>query len=242
MITKKKLVSIVIPAYNEEETIALVLKDTIKEIKKLSSKYNFQIILTNNRSTDRTKEIAKKFPITITDNKILGTKGANLRNGFSIARGEYIIMLDADYSHIPEDIPNFLSVLEDGATLVIGSRKMGGSDEYTGIRGFGNELLTWLFRMFFGVKLTDVLNGYKAFHRKILEIPLKSPGFEIEIELVKNALLCGGSVVEINSHERARAGGEMKSHALREGFRFASAIIKHGIAYRLSKLKKLFFK
>lgn len=233
----KKVVDIVIPAYNEEETLGIVLRDVLRETKKLSSLYTFRVIVVDNDSKDNTNKIAQSFPITVVNHPQPG-KGEALRKGFSLCNGDYVVMLDADYSHRAEDLHGFLTELQKGAMLVIGSRSMGGSDEYNGIRGVGNFLLTWIFQLAWGVSLTDVLNGYKAFRREVVILPLCAPGFEIEIELIKNALLLGGPVTEVSSHERARAGGEKKSHAIREGFRFLMAILKYGILYRYQRLRK----
>jgi glycosyltransferase involved in cell wall biosynthesis len=234
----KKLVSIVIPAYNEETTIGLVLRDLLQQTKKLSSSYRFEIIVSYDEGTDKTKDVILQFPVILSENTLSGSKGGAMRHGFAQCKGEWIIMLDADYSHRLEDLPKFLDALEKGAMLVVGSRKTGGSDEYTGVRGIGNELLTGVFRVLWGLPMTDVLNGYKAFRRCVIGLPLHSPGFEIELELIKNALVCGGPVVEVESHESARAGGEMKSHAIREGYRFLMGILKNGLIYRYHQLKK----
>ena len=130
-------------------------------------------------------------------------------------------MMDADYSHRAEDIPKFLAAMKDGAGLVIGSRVYGGSDEYTPIRALGNVFLTYALGLFLGRYLSDALNGFKAFRREVFaDFTYTSRQFEIEIELIANALRKGYRVVEISSHERARLGGESKSRVIRHGTRF----------------------
>ena len=135
-------------------------------------------------------------------------------------------MMDADYSHRAEDLPALLQALDAGAGLVIASRIHGGSDEYTSVRAFGNVILTMFLGIFLGRYLSDALNGYKAFRREVFEdFRYTSTAFEIEIELIANALRKGYSVVEVGSHERARLAGQAKSRVVRHGTRFLIRII-----------------
>ena len=234
-----KLVSIVIPARDEEETLPLVLKDLFNVIRNIQN-YNFEIIVVNDHSIDKTVEVASSFDgVKIINNTRSTGKGHALITGFEHSKGDYIIMLDADYSHRPEDIPVFLSLLERGYGLVVGSRITGGSEEYVLIRAFGNIVLTMLFWFVTGVFLTDALNGYKAFRREIFtNHKYSSKDFEIEIELLINTLIDGYKIGEIPSHERARAGGEMKSKVFKHGIKFFWKIITKGIEYRLTKFLK----
>ncbi|HLD07276.1 MAG TPA: glycosyltransferase family 2 protein [Candidatus Nanoarchaeia archaeon] len=226
-----KLVSIVIPAYNEEETIGMVLDDLFKTLKRMKG-YHFETIVVDNNSTDKTAAIAKQKGAAVLHEQKKG-KGNALKAGFAGTRGDMIIMMDADYSHRPEDIPFFLKKIEGGNGLVIGSRITGGSEEYTSIRSFGNIMLTAAFTTLFGISFTDVLNGYKAFRKELIKnYEYHSSDFQIEIELVANALRAGYQIAEIPSHERIRAGGKMKSMALVHGPKFLYRIIKEGIKYR----------
>ncbi len=227
-----KLVSIVIPAYNEEETIGKVLDEVFSEIKKLKQ-YKFEVIVVNNNSKDKTAKIAEEKGAKVVMEEKPG-KGRALARGFKETKGEIVIMLDADYSHIASEFIRFLNKIEEGYGLVIGSRILGGSEEYTLIRSFGNIFLTKCFRIMFGTYSTDALNGFKAFKNCVVKNhKYKSKDFEIEIELIYNALKEGLKVGEIVSHERERAGGKMKSKACIHGPKFLWAIIKYGLRYRL---------
>jgi glycosyltransferase involved in cell wall biosynthesis len=234
-----KLVSIVIPAKDEEETLPLVLKDLFNTIKNIKE-YSFEVIVVNDHSIDRTVEVARSFDnVKVVNNTRSAGKGHALITGFENSIGDYIIMLDADYSHRPEDIPVFLSLLERGYGLVVGSRITGGSEEYVLIRAFGNIVLTIFFWFVTGVFLTDALNGYKAFRREIFtNHKYTSRDFEIEIELLINTLIDGYKIGEIPSHERARAGGKMKSKVFKHGIKFFWKIFTKGIKYRLMKILK----
>ena len=155
--SKKKLVSIIIPAKDEEANIGKVLKDLNKVIKK-ANRYTFEVIVIDDKSKDSTGAIARKYNAKVIRNTGQSGKGRALAVGFKNAKGNYIVMLDADYSHCPEDIPKFLVKLEEGYGLIVGSRHYGGSDEYDLVRYFGNFFLTSTFRMFFGIYLSDALN------------------------------------------------------------------------------------
>jgi glycosyltransferase involved in cell wall biosynthesis len=167
-------ISIVVPAKNEEANIAPVLQDVSNTVRELSD-YEVEIICVDDHSSDRTAEIARSCGARVIHNKRRSGKGMALRAGFGEATGDILIMLDADYSHRAEEIPRMLEALTDGVGLVIGSRVVGGSEEYTHIRG----------------------KGYR--------------------------------VVEVSSHERARAGGEIKSSVVRHGTRFLLRILWEGI-------------
>ncbi len=213
-------VSVVIPAKNEEMNIGLVLDDLNKVIIQTPGP-EFEVIVVDDKSTDRTGEIARARGARVIRNEGPSGKGRALRLGFENSTGDIILMMDADYSHRAEDLPNLLSALNDGVGLAIGSRVYGGSDEYTPIRALGNVFLTYALGLFMGRYLSDALNGFKAFRRDIFgDFVYTSKQFEIEIELIANALRKGYQVVEISSHERARLGGEAKSRVIRHGTRF----------------------
>ena len=235
MANKIKSISIIIPARNEEETIGDVLSEINKTLADLKG-IKKEVIVIDDGSNDQTFKIAKRYVKNVFINNGEHGKGNALKLGFKKAEGDAIIMMDADYSHIASDIPKFLKKMDEGYTLVIGSRAFGGSEEYGIIRGFGNWMLSFAFRIIFGIKIMDALNGYKAFLRNVAKnYEYKSKNYEIEIELISNALKEGGDIIEIPSYERKRGGGIIKSHALKDGPRFLFAIIKHGIRYRLSK-------
>jgi glycosyltransferase involved in cell wall biosynthesis len=221
-------VSVVIPAHNEEQTLPWVLRDLNDTIASLPHD-DFEVICVDDHSTDATANVARQFGATVVQNQGRSGKGMALRAGFARATGDVIVMMDADYSHRAEDLPLLLQTLTGGTGLVIGSRVFGGSDEYTPIRALGNVFLTAALGLTTGRFLSDALNGYKAFRRDVFtDFTYTSRAFEIEIELLANALRKGYKVVECSSHERARAGGEAKSRVIRHGTRFLMRIIREG--------------
>lgn len=214
-------VSIVIPAKDEEDNLHNLLKDLYDTLPKLEDKYNFEVICVDDHSVDKTSDIARSFGATVVQNRERSGKGMALRAGFQQAKGDIFVMMDADYSHRPEELPVFLDAFQDGVGLVIGSRMAGGSEEYTPVRAIGNAFLSTTLGLCTGRYLSDSLNGYKAFRRDVFtDFKYTSQAFEIEIELIANTLRKGYAIREVISHERARAGGVEKSKVIRHGTRF----------------------
>lgn len=234
--TKKVKISVIIPAKDEEETIGKVLTDVQTTIKTLPS-YIWEILVIADHCTDKTAEIAKKHGSIVLTNPYAPGKGNALKIGFTHATGDVIVMMDADYSHRAEDMERFLTVLApEGVGMVIGSRSLGGSDEYTFVRVLGNVFLTSCVNLLFGLHLSDGLNGYKALKSCVIKDNIfSSHSFEIEIELIYHTLLEKQTIIEISSHERRRAGGKMKSHAIIHGTKFLWCILKKGIQYNIQK-------
>jgi glycosyltransferase involved in cell wall biosynthesis len=222
-------VSVVIPAKNEEDTIARVLEDLYKTIPQLPA-YEIEVICVDDHCTDATAAIARSFGARAIENTGRAGKGMALRAGFAAATGDIIAMMDADYSHRAEDLGIFLDAMKSGVGLVIGSRVIGGSEEYTHIRALGNVFLSATLGLCSGRYLSDALNGYKLFRRDIFtDSRFTSPSFEIEIEIIANTLRKGYRIVEVSSHERSRAGGEMKSRVVQHGSRFLLRIFWEGL-------------
>jgi glycosyltransferase involved in cell wall biosynthesis len=222
-------ISVIIPARNEEATIARVLDDLNKTIPELASA-EVEVICVDDHSTDRTAEIACAFGAKVTGNTGRPGKGMALRAGFAEATGDIFVIMDADYSHRAEEIPSFLEALKPGIGLVIGSRVVGGSEEYTHIRALGNVFLSAALGLCTCRYLSDALNGFKAFRRDVFtDFRYTSTAFEIEIEIIANALRKGYRVVEVSSHERARAGGKAKSKVVQHGTRFLLRILWEGL-------------
>jgi|GEM_PF-335344 len=234
-IKKQKEVSIVIPARNEEKNIGTVLDEV--ELFMANSPYSYEVIVVDDRSTDKTAEVARKYPfVQVIDNKYNSGKGSALRFGFEVATGKYLVMMDADYSHDASDLSAMIEEVKRHRGLVIASRITGGSEEYTRVRAFGNIVLTWLFGLLHGRYLSDALNGYKAFHRDIYDqFEYTSKAYEIEIELLANALRLKRPITEIPSRERSRLSGKAKSSIIRHGTRFAWRIILESFRHPTEK-------
>jgi len=218
-------ISVIIPARDEEQTIGLVVADCQRVMHDMGVAH--EIIVVDDGSSDGTTAVVQSLDCTLlrTPGPEHG-KGVALRTGFAAARFDTFLMLDADYSHRAEDIPLLWEEFRKGYGLVVGDRLIGGSDEYTFSRCYGNLFLTTVFSTLFGVQLNDSLNGFKIFDRRVFDsFHYTAVDFSIEIELLANTKRLGLSIGQIRSHERARQGGKAKSFAFRHGFSFLFRIL-----------------
>ena len=175
--------SVVIPVYNEKKTLnELILRVEAVSIDK-------EVIIIDDASTDGTRDLLKKYEkkegfevIYRPKNK---GKGAALRAGFEIVKGEVIIIQDADLEYNPKDFHVLLEpIFDKRADVVYGSRFLGGSHRVLFFWHYiANKFLTTLSNMFTNINLTDMETGYKAFRREVIEsISLKSNRFGFEPE------------------------------------------------------------
>lgn len=234
--SKIKTVSVVIPAHYEQEAIGPVLSGLQSAIRQMPDR-TVEVVVVVDQREDPTVAVAESYGAKVLINDCGRGKGNALYFGLRHAKGDAIVIMDSDGSHDPEDLGRFVEALDQGAGLVIGSRVLGGSDDHNVIRLFGNALFTVMVTMAFGTTLMDTLNGYKAFMRDVVSgYRPRASGFEVEIEIVARAVRKGHRIVEISAHEYRRAGGKMKSRAIRDGFRILWACLREGFVYRLSRL------
>lgn len=219
-------ISLIIPARDEQQTIGLIVQDCLRMLEGMGVAH--EVIVVDDGSTDGTAVALEGLPCTVIRNE--GPehgKGIALRTGFAAASHQTFLMLDADYSHRAEDIPLLWEEFSKGYGLVVADRLIGGSDEYTFSRCYGNLFLTTVFSTLFGVQLNDSLNGFKIFDRRVFDsFHYTAVDFSIEIELLANTKRLGLSIGQIRSHERARQGGKAKSFAIRHGFSFLFRILR----------------
>jgi len=204
-------VSVIVPAYNEEKNIV----ETLKRLTKLQDEIGFlEIIVVDDGSEDNTsKEIANFVNVKyIKHPRNLG-KGTALNTGIRESVGEIIVIQDADMEYFPEKIPDLIApILKEEVDVVYGTRLFRGLPEGMSFSHYiGNRILSLVATMVYGVKLTDVMTGYKAFARKIFDsFELESSGFGIEIELTVKSLSNGWKFKEIPLPYRYRQKGTSK--------------------------------
>jgi glycosyltransferase involved in cell wall biosynthesis len=158
-------VSVVIPAKNEALNLPDVLAGLPADL--------YEVILVDGYSSDDTVSVAQRLRpgITIVGQSRKG-KGNALACGFAVATGDFIVMLDADGSTDPSEIPRFVEALMSGADFAKGSRFMpgGGSADISRIRRIGNFWLNWIVNVLYGTRYTDMCYGYNAFRRECLDV------------------------------------------------------------------------
>jgi glycosyltransferase involved in cell wall biosynthesis len=219
-------ISVIVPALNEAENLVHVLPRIPSDV--------FEVVLVDGGSGDATVEVARSL---IPDVRIVHQagrgKGDALISGFRKARGDIIVMLDADGSARPEEIPRFVDVLVAGADFAKGSRFLsgGGSADITRLRAFGNGMLTRFVNILFGSRYSDLCYGYNAFWARALpQLALDAPGFEIETQLNLRAVKSALAVVEVPSYEDERISGVSNLNAFRDGLRVLRTIVRERLA------------
>ncbi len=219
-------VSAVIPTLNEAANLPHVFEHLPNGINEL--------IVVDGHSTDHTIDVARDLRpdarIVLQDRK---GKGNALACGFAAARGDILVMIDADGSTDPTEIPSFIRPLIDGADFVKGSRYMqgGGSADITGLRSLGNRALGAGVNLMFGTSYTDLCYGYSAFWRRCLpQLHITCDGFEVETVLNVRAAKAGFSVVEVPSYEQLRLHGISNLNAWRDGRRVLRTIVRERIS------------
>ena len=215
-------VSVVIPAKNEAENVDWVLGSMPGWID--------EVILVDGSSTDGTVELAtKERPDLVVVNQKRPGKGAALREGFASASGDIVVMIDADGSMDPGEIDKYVEPLIAGeCDMVKGSRWLdgGGSTDITPFRKFGNKMLLGLVNRLFGSEFTELCYGFMAFNRsRLKDLALTADGFEIETQIVVNAVRAGLRVEEVPSMEAPRRHGRSNLRPIRDGFRVLSTVM-----------------
>lgn len=225
-------VSVIIPTLNEAKNLPHVLPRIPQWV--------HEIIIVDGRSTDNTLEVVAELcpDARIILEKRKG-KGIALRTGFNAAEGDVIVMLDADGSMAPEEIPVYVGAILAGADFVKGSRFVqgGGTDDMEFHRKLGNKGLMAIARLLFGGNYSDLCYGYCAFKRnKLGALDLIATGFEIETEMNVRALTSHLKIWEVPSFEYKRIHGESGLSAIRDGLRILRWMLKEyiGINQRLS--------
>ena len=224
-------VGILIPARNEERNI----KDVIFRLKNLGYE---DVIVVDGCSEDGTLEMARRNGAKVVRQYGLG-KGNAVRqvlgNGYFDV--DALVLMDADGSMAPEEIPVFMKALNSGADVVKGSRFMKGGSSYdmSLMRRIGNGLLMICTNILFSTRYTDLCYGYAVFSRQAVEklAPiLRSQNFEIEAEIFIKAAEIGLSVQEVPSTEFKRRYGSSKLNWIRDGVSIFGRIIREFINYR----------
>lgn len=214
-------VSVVIPTKNEAANLPHVFEKMPFDVA--------EVIVVDGRSTDGTLEVAKElWPSAIAVTQSGKGKGDALAEGCRLATGDVVVLMDADGSTDPAEIPRFVAALLTGADFAKGSRYItgGGSDDITRIRSAGNKFLTWLVSAFSGVRYSDVCYGYNAIWRHHLPaIRLDATGFEVEAFLSVRAARLGLKVIEVPSYEAHRRHGRSNLHAYHDGMRVLRTIL-----------------
>lgn len=217
-------VSVIVPTLNEGQNIGSLLR----QVSAMLKRYNYEIIVVDGHSTDKTISIAKSMRAKIIYDEF--GKGSALTKGIMAAKGDVIISMDADLSNRPKELKLLIAGIETGYDICMGSRFLtgGGSDDMPAIRKFGNWCFVKAVNIIYGSRYTDLCYGYRSFAKNIPKrLGLEEKGFGIEAEISIKAMKKHMKVLEVPSYEKKREGGVAKLLTLRDGWVIIKAIIRN---------------
>ena len=224
-----KTIAIILPAYNEEMTIAGTIKSFAAELP------GALMVIVDNNSSDKTSEVAAS---TMHELNIKGSviqerrqgKGNAVRRAFHDVDADIYVMADADLTYPAEQVHELIRPIEEGqADMVVGDRHSGGQyrqENKRPLHDFGNRLVQSLVNRLFGANLVDIMSGYRAFNRLFVKsYPILVEGFEIETDMTLHALDKRMRIVEIPVDYRDRPPGSFsKLNTVRDGMRVINII------------------
>jgi len=216
-------VSVIVPAYNEENA----LKDVCDDLKKLVFDDDIEIIVVDDGSSDGTYEIGKSIDgIKLFRHETNKGKAAALETGFDNASGDVYVTIDADCTYPIDNIHELVDEVKKGFDLVIASRFLGRIDEMPKLNYYGNLVFSQMISLLTGQKITDGSTGMRALTRSLWDnMTVKSKGLDWEVEMTTRSIHQGFRVKELPITYSDRVGVS-KLNPLVDGFRFFVAILK----------------
>ncbi len=222
-------ISVVIPCLNEEKTIKSCIDEAMIGIK--NSKFDGEVIVSDNGSTDNSVNIALESGARIVNTELKGY-GSAIINGINNAEGEYVIVGDADMTYDFKEIPKFIESLENDFDLVIGNRFKGGVEK--GAMPFlnkylGNPFLSFVARRFFKINIGDFHCGLRGIKKSIFEnLNLRSTGMEFASEMIVKAAIMNFKIKEVPTVLRKPPFPRIPHlKPFRDGFRHLYLIFSH---------------
>lgn len=220
-----KTICIIIPALNEEETIARVIEEIPRNHME-SQGCQVRVVVVDNNSTDRTRHIAEINGAKIIEEPVRG-KGRAITTAFKAVNDDFVFILDADYTYPAIYLPRMLQALEQH-DVVLGSRLKGKMENgaMTRMNRLGNHMLVFLANILYGTRISDLCTGCWGFRLAVIkDLKLDASGFDLEANLFTQVAKKGYRIAEVPIDYRRRVTPS-KLHSLRDGFKIGCTLIK----------------
>lgn len=225
-------ITVLIPCYNEEKGIGKVIDSVpVKKLERMN--FTTEILVINNNSTDNTANVVKSKGVRVVEEKKKG-KGNAIRAGFDALDKDtqYVVMLDGDNTYKASEIPRLIEPLVSNFCDVIVGSRLGGKTGKNSLK-FKNRLANWgytfLVRHFYRANVTDVLSGYFAWKKEVIDKlrpHLKSAGFAIEMEMITKLVKLGFEIYSVPiTYDRRE--GETKINSIRDGAKILQMFLQN---------------
>ncbi len=244
-------ISIVVPAHNEEENLYNLFDELLPVLDKHEETQDYELVIVNDNSTDRTPEIIEEFasrnprvkPVHRHSNPGFGNA---IIEGFRNATGDIIIPVMGDLSDDPSDIPRLVHKIEEGYDIAYGSRFIegGGTDGYPPAKMMANRAFNNCVRLLFGINHHDVTNAFKAYRKEVLETigidKLEATGFDLTVEIPLKAHIMGFTSAEVPVIWHGRERGEAKLKLSQNAAKYGNRLLKLFFIGNIISLRDLF--
>ncbi|MDQ6910428.1 MAG: glycosyltransferase family 2 protein [Actinomycetota bacterium] len=224
----EKRLSVIVPVFNERNTVA----EIVRRMRRVELPVDVEIIMVDDGSSDGTDKILAALQdstLHVVNHPTNLGKGAAIRTGLAHARGEFILIQDADLEYDPEDWPRLLRpLLRGSAQVVYGSRFRGERMDMPVGQWLGNRFLSLVTNVLYGTSLSDMETGYKLFDRSVLEgITIDSDRFDFEPEFTAKILRRRIRIYEVPVSYAGRAVREGRKFTWRDNLRAVATLVRY---------------
>jgi glycosyltransferase involved in cell wall biosynthesis len=222
-----KLLSVVVPVYNERNTVGEILR----RMRLVDLTIDREIVIVDDGSVDGTDKVLAALldsTVRVVTHPVNRGKGAAVRTGIDAARGDVVLIQDADLEYDPADWPRLLApIIQGRAQVVFGSRYIGEREAVSVARWLGDRSLALLATMLFNATISDIETGYKVIDREILDqIELRADGFDFEPEITAKLLRRGYRIYEVPVTYAGRDLHEGRKFTWRDGLTAGLTLVR----------------